>query len=286
MASPRILMLLAMLACIMAAVFARADDDDFEASAPVTTEDEDDTEEDYATPEKEKETQFIDTRAIFVGHEDEAVFKFPAGEKVSSFVSFQNKLGGNPAELFIVAAHLNPVGNPNAFIQNFSAVRTVRTVNGGETATVRFEFRPDAMLEPMDYNLAIRVFFLSEDNATFVSAAFNGTVTITDPLGIDYKGITTYFILAGLIGGAVYLFSGSNDSAVAAAAKKAGNSSASPSAASPKKAASAADEIADDKAFNAEYISPEHLKYREQLLAASNRAGSPKKKSPASPKKK
>lgn len=283
MAPTRILVLLALLACLMTASFVRADvsDDDFEASAnPVTTEEEEDETIDDVADGKEKEVQFIDARAIFQGHESEAVFKFPAGEKVTTFVSFQNKLGGNPAELFIVAAHLSPLGNPNAFVQNFSAVRTSRTVNGGETATIKYDFRPDAMLEPMDYNLAVRVFFLSEENATFVAAAFNNTITITDPLGVDFKGITAYLILAALIGGAVYLFAGKSNTVTAAAAAATKKTAAASSAAK-----TPVDNLVDEKGINKDYISPEHLKYREQLLKAAQKASSPKK-SPSSPKRK
>lgn len=286
MTAARLFMLLAALACLMSAVFVRADasDDAFDASAnPVTTEEEE--EEDIVedlSEGKEKETQYIDARAIFAGHESEAVFKFPAGERVTTFVSFQNKLGGNPAELFIVAAHLSPLGNPNAFVQNFSAVRTSRTVNGGETATIKYDFRPDAMLEPMDYNLAVRVFFLSEENATFVAAAFNSTITIIDPLGVDFKGITAYLILAALIGGAVYFFAGKSETVTAAAA--AATKKTSGSSATAKKAPT--DAIVDEKGINKEYISPEHLKYREQLLKAAEKAASPKKKTSSSPKKK
>lgn len=278
----RILLLLALLACVMAAAFARADvaEDDFDATAEDNTADED-ADEDFAG--EAKDPSFIDARVFFPELPLDAPLKFPAGEKVSTFVSFQNKVGGTPADIFIVAAHLNQIGNSEAFVQNFSAIRSPRTVNGGETATVRYDFRPDAMLEPMDYNLVIRVFFLNAENTTFVAVAYNSTVTISDPLGTDFKAITSYIILFGLIAGAVYLFAGKKTATVATTKKSATSSSPSFVKAAVAKAASSP-VSGDEKGFNTDYISPEHLKYREQLIkAAANRAGSPK--SPANKKK-
>lgn len=266
MATARLLMLLALLACMFAATIARADDSgDFYD----TTADDEEVEEDNIPEAKEQSTQYIDARVLFVGHESGANLKFPAGENVSTFVSYKNKVGGATSEIFVVAAHINQIGNHEAIVQNFSAVRTPRTVKGGETATVKYEFRPDPMLEPMDYNLVVRVYFLDADNLTYIAVAYNNTITITDPLGTDPKTIMTFIIITALIGGAVYFFSSKN---IAAFAKKASSKKVETSSV-----------ITDDKTYNKAYVSDEHIKFREQLMRDAATRGSPKVNRKASP---
>eukprot|EP00744_Colponema_vietnamica_P004060 GILI01006118.1.p1 GENE.GILI01006118.1~~GILI01006118.1.p1 ORF type:complete len:275 (-),score=112.47 GILI01006118.1:240-1064(-) len=273
MVSSRLLVLLALLACLMAATFARADDsNDFDDAAPA---DDEEAEDDYVPEAKDSSTQFVDSRIVFAGQENSAHLKFPAGENVSTYVSFKNKVGGAPSEVFIVAAHINQIGNSEAYVQNFTGVRSPRSVKGGETVTVKFDFRPDQLLEPQDYNLVVRVFFLDETNTTSVSVAYNNTITITDPVGTDPKTVLTYLIITALIGGAVYYFSSNN--ILAALNKKSAT----------KKVESSV--ITDDKTYNKSYVSDEHHKFREQIIKdAAQRGGSPKvnRKASPSPKKK
>lgn len=269
MANTRLFMLLALLACLMAATFVRADDaGDFDEAAPA---DDEEAEEDYVHPEaKDQSNQYVDARVVFNGHEQGSNLKFPAGEIVSTYVSLKNKVGASPTEIFVVAAHINQVGNHDAIVQNFSGVRSLRLVNPGETATVKYEFRPDQMLEPMDYNLVIRIYFLDAENATFAIVAYNTTVTVTDPLGTDPKTIMTFLIITALIGGAVYYFSSTN---IAALAKKATSKKVETSSV-----------ITDDKTYNKAYVSDEHIKFREQLIKdAAARGSSPKTNRKASP---
>ena len=200
---------LALLLCMIAGLSNAQDGDASDALGSVETSDDFDNEPINDDDEEEEDTgamKGIDARVMFVNHPLGESLTFPAGEKVETFVSLQNKPGNPAYDIFIVAAHINRIGDPNAFVQNYSAVRSIRNVPEGTTATVKYDFVPDSMLEPMDYNLVVRLFFINDENTTFAAIAYNQTITISDPLGTDPKTVMTFVIIFSLMGAAVYYF--------------------------------------------------------------------------------
>ena len=263
---------LALLLCMIAGLSNAQDGDASDAIGSVETSDDFDNEPINDDEDEEEEDtgamKGIDARVMFVNHPLGGALTFPAGEKVETFVSLQNKPGNPAYDIFIVAAHINRIGDPNAFVQNYSAVRSIRNVPEGTTATVKYDFVPDAMLEPMDYNLVVRLFFINDENTTFAAIAYNQTISISDPLGTDPKTVMTFVIIFGLMGAAVYYFATKPSTTVrpkrAPEAKKSDLSSVSGTG----KGSATYDKAA---------IPKEHLKYMEALekRKATNKAQSP-----------
>lgn len=265
---------LALLLCMIAGLSNAQDGDVSDSVGSVESSDDFDNEPIQDDEDEEEDNgamKGIDARVMFVGHPLGGALTFPAGEKVETYVSLQNKPGNPAYDIFIVAAHINRIGDPNAFVQNYSAVRSIRNVPEGTTATVKYDFVPDSLLEPMDYNLVVRLFFLNDENTTFAAIAYNQTITISDPLGTDPKTVMTFVIIFSLMGAAVYYF-----------ANKQSTSRPKTRRPEPKKADLSTVTGTGKKSatYDEAYIPKEHIKYKE---AVAKRQGSPKAKKAASP---
>eukprot|EP00331_Platyophrya_macrostoma_P004770 CAMPEP_0176413886 /NCGR_PEP_ID=MMETSP0127-20121128/4946_1 /TAXON_ID=938130 /ORGANISM="Platyophrya macrostoma, Strain WH" /LENGTH=256 /DNA_ID=CAMNT_0017793713 /DNA_START=58 /DNA_END=828 /DNA_ORIENTATION=+ len=193
------------------------------------------------------------SRAFFDGQDVLLAPRFPAGEKAYATIGFSNDAKNPAYDVFFVSGFLTRLGDHLNHLQNFSFVRHERSVAAGETASFRYAFTPDAMLEPMDYNLVIRVYFRNDANNTFVAVAYNSTVSIDEPLGTDPKTILTFVTIAAIIGSVVYV--------VGARRKK--------SSYAPRVSRTQVESGTKD-AYDPEYVSSEHLKFRETLLRKSS----------------
>ena len=245
--------LLAMLISAMV-IGARAQDDE---EPEVDAEEQED--EEYIPEEKDQGLTGIVGRAMFEGQEFDVVPKFHAGEKVTTYVTFTNAAENPQFDIFFVAAALNHVSDPTYFFQNFSGTRHARIVAGGETATFKYTFTPDEMLDPRDYNLVVRSFFRNDNNQTFIAVAFNETVTIMDPLGTDPQTILTFATIFAIIGAVAYFFMSTR------------KTTHKPAARSQK-----VETGTSGDGFDPDYVSNEHMKYQEAINRKSSQ--SPKRK--------
>eukprot|EP00758_Cryptobia_borreli_P004640 Tbor_TRINITY_DN4497_c1_g1::TRINITY_DN4497_c1_g1_i1::g.8085::m.8085/K13249/SSR1; translocon-associated protein subunit alpha len=260
MALIRLVAVSLVVSLMLSASAVKADDDIVDYS-----EDGNDDEEEFNSDEDDKDSndglKGVEARVYFSGHKPGTPLVFPAGEKVKSYVSFQNKMTKAHYNVFIVAAHINRLGDPSAFLQNFSAVSSLRTVKEGSSATIKYNFVPDVNLEPMDYNLVVRMFFLNDENTTFAAVAYNSTVTIGEPLGTDPKTVMTFIIIFAILSAIIYYIM--NRKSTRRIYKK---KSTDPF-------------LAGTNDYNESDIPAEHLQYKKALLASKgSRGSSPKLK--------
>lgn len=202
----------------------------------------------------------INARAFFQG-EDGAAPSFPAGEKVGSTIAFSNDLKNAPYTVFFVSGFIARLGDHNP-MQNFSGTRQEALVQPGETATFKYTFTPDKMLDPQDYNLVLRLFFTTDSNKTFAAVAYNASVTIADPLGTDPRTVATFATIAAIFGAVGYLLN--------LRWKKSSKSRPRASA------AVAAESGTKDNTYDKDYVSDEHIKFAE-AIAARKSSQSPSK---------
>jgi len=126
------------------------------------------------------------------------------GEWAEVLVGFQNgKQNPTYAIEFVRAFLVNPGDNANYW--NFTGNRYNRTAEEGATATIKYRFRPDPMLEPRTYGLAVQVFYTDEDNRTMAAIAYNETIVLLDnSSAFDARSIFTYILSIALLAGGGY----------------------------------------------------------------------------------
>jgi translocon-associated protein subunit alpha len=237
-------LLLALIALSLVASFARAQDENAEASPE---------EEEPSMEEEERDSNAIYgvfARAFFDGQDFLSVPRFPAGEKAFATIGFSNDIKNPTYDVFFVSGHITRLGDHLNHFQNFSGIRHERAVARGETATFRYAFTPDAMLEPMEYNLVVRLFFRNDNNQTFGAVAFNSTIIVEEPLGTDPKTVMTFLTIGAIFAAVAYV--------VNSRRKK----TYKPRVSKSEPAVSGT----SNAAFDPEYVSKEHLSYREALL--------------------
>lgn len=109
--------------------------------------------------------------------------KFPIGEVVTSLCHFSN----DGSSYYNVSAIMGSLNSPFDFrhhYQNYSYKPLGAIVKAGEEISFRYNFQLHAELEPIDYQLAITVFYESESQS-FSSTFFNETVELYYPTS-DY----------------------------------------------------------------------------------------------------
>ena len=117
------------------------------------------------------------TTSVFMGRTKESI---PAGSEISSLIGFHN-VGDRPFIVKGVQASLRDANDFAFVLQNFTNLPVGSLIDGGEQASIMYKFLPENTLDPRDVTLELVVTYSDEDDdATFVSAAFNGTITITD----------------------------------------------------------------------------------------------------------
>jgi hypothetical protein len=151
------------------------------------------------------EADGIYTSAFFPSHPDQ---KFPAGQVVESLIGFDNQNPSDDFRVEFIRASLTAPHDTRQFVQNFTGATDNSTVQHGSEGSFSYKFRPDVNLEPRDYGIVIQVYYMNNENETFLSTVFNSTVTITDPVNsFDARTLFAYIsILAifGLVGFAGY----------------------------------------------------------------------------------
>lgn len=247
--------ILALVAMTLVASLVKAQD---EAAAEATDVDESEEIADDSSVERDPNAIYgVFARAVFDGQDVFAAPHFPAGEKASAYIGFSNDVKNPTYDVFFVSAYITRLGDHFNHLQNFSGIRHERSIARGETATFRYTFTPDAMLEPMEYNLVVRLFFRNDGNQTFAAVAYNSTIVVDEPLGTDPKTIMTFLTIGAIIAAVVYVYN----------ARK-------PKTYKPRGKA-VVESGTNQSAFDPDYVSKEHLAFRESLLRKSS--ASPKK---------
>ena len=246
-----LLALLAML--IFGAIVAKAEEDADEA--PEATADDEPEPADVEADEADSDPNVVKgvtAKAFFLKYDD---MKVPAGERVETALVFTNAAGNPSYEVVFAAAHISPLNDHSRYVQNFSANVYSRVVAAGETATIMYSYTPDVNVDPLDYSMVVRLFFKNDENATFAVTAYNGTIAVQDPLGVDTKAWLTFAAIGGGIGFAIYWVMD----------KRAKN------AAKANRGRKSTLETGTNEAagFNPEYVSEEHIKF----AAAMERKG-------------
>jgi len=151
------------------------------------------------------EADGVFTSAFFPSHPDS---KFPAGSIVESLIGFDNQNPTDDLRVEFIRASLTAPHDTRQFVQNFTGATDNTTVKHGSEGSFVYRFRPDVNLEPRDYGIIIQVYYMNNENETFLSTVFNSTVTITDPVAsFDARSLFAYIsILAifGLVGYVLY----------------------------------------------------------------------------------
>jgi hypothetical protein len=266
-------LLLTLVAMLMLAVFtattARAEfDDEDDDGVPTSTQgsdvpedpkvdmavgDDDDEPENMPEEEDEDEDDAMSQspvvgKAVFLGAAEGE--QLAAGEWVDTILAFDNIDESAGYIVRFVASHLNQIGDQTAYVQNFTGNTYERTVEAKSTGTFKYRFKPHESLDPRDYNLVIRMFFSTPNNETLAVAAFNGTVTVTEPLGTDPEMIMTFVTIAALLGAAVWWFSGKKASAPARR---------------PASATTSTQEMGTKASLNNDYVSADHMRFQQAL---------------------
>lgn len=110
----------------------------------------------------------VDTAHYFPEHPDH---KFPIGEVVTALCHFSNE----GSTFYNVSAIMGSLNSPFEFrhhFQNYSYKPFGIVVKPGEEVTFNYNFQLHAELEPVDYQLAITVFYESDKHA-FSTTFFN-----------------------------------------------------------------------------------------------------------------
>jgi hypothetical protein len=124
------------------------------------------------------------------------------GEKNTLTVTVENKSSKNVTLLNIAGALVHP--DTNALLKNLTSLKYGVTLLEGLKLQIPYTFHSE--YKPGDHRLNVWVEHESEDGV-FKVEAFDSVVTVVDPpLSIfDLKLLSTYAIVAGLLGGLLYL---------------------------------------------------------------------------------
>eukprot|EP01032_Pedospumella_encystans_P016464 gene16464-18788_t len=135
----------------------------------------------------------VETSPYFPEHTDQ---KFPIGETVTALCHFINDGSAN----YNVSAIMGSLNSPFEFghhFQNYSYKTFGTIVKPGEEITIKYNFQLHKELEPVDYQLAITVFYESEQHS-FSTTFFNQTVELYYPSS-EFDMETVSAVLYGLV---------------------------------------------------------------------------------------
>ncbi|CBH12282.1 hypothetical protein, conserved [Trypanosoma brucei gambiense DAL972] len=265
MACRRSLMLLLLFAAATSSLLAAVPASATEADGAAKTAESDDAEREGET---EEEKLFLPTvQAIFPKVRGGSTPTFHAGSRVDALIAFRNNDQRQNSTVLLVSASVAPAHTPNQILQNFSAIRHARIVQYRESASFHYTFTPHALLEPNDYHLIVGVYYKNgeTEQPQFV-AAFNETVAIEASLDTDPSTILTYLTLLAITCAVVYvlaskygilsLLRGKNESSSERRRVEVGTKG---------------------DGYDPDYVSEEHLRYKEAVLMRRS-SQSPKKK--------
>lgn len=106
---------------------------------------------------------------------------FPAGEVVPILLGFRNE-ATFPYNITAITGSLNSVANFSVNIQNFGTMAVGVIIPPALEVTLEYKFRPDPALTPVEFNVAVAVFYSdSSGQREHSSVFFNDTIDIVEP---------------------------------------------------------------------------------------------------------
>jgi hypothetical protein len=152
-----------------------------------------DTEDD---DKEQTQADGVTTECIFPNH---ILKQFPAGEVVEVLIGFRNQ-NPNAFHVEYIRGSLTSPVDFTYYIHNFTGSMYNTTVATEEEVSLIYRFKPDASIEPRQYGHILQVFYTNDDNETYLSTVFNGTIVITDPItNVDGKTIFAYLSIFGIL---------------------------------------------------------------------------------------
>jgi len=146
--------------------------------------------------EKENEAEGVTLRSIFP-HQPEK--KFGAGVQHEVLIGFENQ-NENAFHIEFVRGLLTLSVDFNYFVQNFTGALYNISVPSGQEVSLVYRFKPDISIEARQYGLVLQVFYTNDDNETYLSPAFNGTIDIFEShSAFDGKAIFANITIIGIL---------------------------------------------------------------------------------------
>jgi hypothetical protein len=146
--------------------------------------------------EKENEAEGVTLRSIFPHQPDK---KFGAGVEHEVLIGFENQ-NENAFHIEFVRGLLTLSVDFNYFVQNFTGALYNVTVPSGQEVSLVYHFKPDVSIEARQYGLVLQVFYTNDDNETYLSPAFNGTIEIFESRSaFDGKAIFANITIIGIL---------------------------------------------------------------------------------------
>lgn len=143
----------------------------------------------------------VEVQAWFPSHPR---LQFPLGEAVDVIVGISNG-GEETYNVTAIQGSLHSAAQWNLWVQNFTVSLGDLSLKPGEQASLPYQFRPDSMLQPREFLVALHVFY-NGLTTPHHSLAFNKTVDIIErPKWVDFELIGLYLIVFAVLAGVGYL---------------------------------------------------------------------------------
>lgn len=138
----------------------------------------------------------ISTVHVFPKH---ATKQFPAGDLIKTVVGIHND-GSQPYNISAIMGSLNSPFDFSMYIQNFTVQYYFQVVEPGEELAVEYVFRPDPILSPREFIVALTVFYEGTKNGYYSDTFFNETIDIVEMEKlVDTDLIFMYATIIGLL---------------------------------------------------------------------------------------
>eukprot|EP00877_Chromochloris_zofingiensis_P008853 jgi/Chrzof1/4220/Cz14g03170.t1 len=110
-----------------------------------------------------------------------------------------------PYNLTAIMASLNSPMDFSMYIQNFTQMVYFEPLPPGEEVSLEYIFRPDPILSPREFTVAVHLFYEDPEGNFYSNTVFNSTVDIVEmPKLVDTEMVFMYLTLAALFGIAGY----------------------------------------------------------------------------------
>lgn len=169
---------------------AEEEDEDEDYEFEDEDEDEDDYDDDLGGITANQDASM---NIVFPGHTG-ITKSFHAGSKIDAFVGFQNS-GKGPFVVNMISGAFRHPQDASVIMQNFSGIIYNSTVAPGEERSFSYAFMPSKNIYAgTDLILDVAVTYSTAEGNFFMDAAYNQTVTISDPE--DYMDNKTWLAAA------------------------------------------------------------------------------------------
>jgi len=170
-----------------------------EAAAEEVEEDEGDYDDVHALTDMPESSPDVICSGLFpklIGN------RMALGEVMDAIVGLVNE-GQEPINVTKVMGSLNSPFDFNYYIQNFTEQNLNTVIHEDEEYTFRYRFRPIDTLDPVEYHIALTVFY-ENDEELFSHTFFNDTVTFYEPTSMFDSGNIMKLLLGAAVACSVF----------------------------------------------------------------------------------